>query len=449
MEKSLMESVSVENLRVIHESSLRVLSEFGLRIEHEAARKVLSNNGCPIGEGGVARFPAAVVEKAVSRAPRSYVMGARGKALEMSCDSTHFRCQSGCINVVDHRTGVFRPGTMSDAVELTRIMEEAEHLSVVSSLLFPWDAPLEDRDVATVEVMLEHSTKHIYVQPYTGPSAERIGRLAAEAGGKAGRPFVTFITAPTSPLLCASNELQIMEVACRYGIPVMVGSTPMCGATSPVTLAGQIVLAHAENLALFTLLQLMKPGLPVTYGIRPAVMDMRTGNSTWGDVEWGMATFVLAHLANHFGFITDVVGFPTDSKLSDFQAGAEKGFNAGLISLAPCNMVAGGGFIENILTASAAQVLLDNELAGIYKRVRQGIDWDEEHRAVDLIGRIGPGGNYLTDDHTLKFFRSEIYEPGIFDRNVRENWILKGSRDAAQSAAEQADLILKSKKEGD
>ncbi len=439
---SLLDSVSVPHLGHIHDRAAELLQRTGMRMDHPDARNLLRDNGCTLAEGNVVRFPRKLIDKALASLPESYRMGTREGSVLMAPDALHFRCQSGCINVMDHRTGECRSGTLEDVVAVTRVMERTENLTVTCSLLYPWDVPLDRRDIATVEVMLEHSGKHIYVQPYTGASARVIIDLTEKSGGSKQRPRATFITAPTTPLICAENELEIMMAAARSGIPIMAASTPLCGATSPVTLAGQIILHHAENLAVFTYIQLLEPGAPVTYGIRPGILDMRTANSTWGNVEWGMSSYVLAHLARHLGFMTDVVGFTTDSKVSDFQCGSEKTLNAALLAQAPCNMVAGVGFIETILTASPAQILLDDEVAGIFRRIRRGINWDDDRMALDLIDRVGPGGNYLTEEHTVRYFREELYEPLLFDRNMRDAWKSASGKDAEQRAREMVSSLL-------
>jgi trimethylamine--corrinoid protein Co-methyltransferase len=106
-------------------------------------------------------------------------------------------------------------------------------------------------------------------------------------------------------------------------------------------------------------------------------------------------------------------------------------------------MIAGCGFIETILTASASQIILDNELAGMFARVARGVEWDDAHRAVDLIQRIGPGGNFLAEDHTVQFYREELYQPMIFDRTMRHSWVQNGSADIVSKAAERAKSMAK------
>ena len=253
-------------------------------------------------------------------------------------------------------------------------------------------------------------------------------------------PFIA-ILGVTSPLVFSPNELGVVENAAEYGIPIMCGSTPMGGATSPVDLAGEIVLQHAENLAGLIVIQIAQPGTPATYAIRPSVMDMRSGASVWGAVEWSMMSSALLPLARRRGFLTDVVGLTTDSKRPDSQAGAEKGVSASFAGIYGVNVVAGAGFLETIMTGDYAQLVIDNDLAQSITRIRKGIDFSDLSRAVESIVRIGPGGNYLAEDQTMEHMR-DIVVPGLFDRENRANWEANGSREAAESARSLAQRTI-------
>ena len=217
----------------------------------------------------------------------------------------------------------------------------------------------------------------------------------------------------------------------------MCGSTPMGGATSPVDLAGEIVLQHAENLAGLIVIQIARPGTPATYAIRPSVMDMRSGASVWGAVEWSMMSSVLLPLARKRGFLTDVVRLTTDSKRPDSQAGAEKGVGASFAGIYGANIVAGTGFLETIMTGDFAQLAIDNDLAQSIKRIRKSIDLSDLSRAVESIVRVGPGGNYLAENQTIEHMR-DIVVPELFDRENRANWAANGSRETAESARASA-----------
>jgi trimethylamine--corrinoid protein Co-methyltransferase len=202
------------------------------------------------------------------------------------------------------------------------------------------------------------------------------------------------------------------------------------------------VLHHAENLAGLVLAQVYEPGAPISYAIRPSGMDMRTANSVWGGAEWGVATAVLLQLARRFGFITDAVGLPTDSKTLDEQAGLEKGFNAAFAAVFGANIVAGAGFIETIMTGSLEQLVIDDDIAGMMLRARRGIEIDDDRLASQLIQDVGSGGNYLTDPHTLRYMRSEVFIPAVLNRQNRHAWAKAGEQNTVQSARQRAKDLL-------
>ena len=65
-----------------------------------------------------------------------------------------------------------------------------------------------------------------------------------------------------------------------------------------------------------------------------------------------------------------------------------------------------------------------------------------ETLAMDIISEVGPGGEYLTSDHTLKHMQ-QISAEGLFNRMSREKWIdqLDG-RSITASAYEKARFLL-------
>ena len=205
--------------------------------------------------------------------------------------------------------------------------------------------------------------------------------------------------------------------------------------------AGPVHLETRAALAGLIVIQIAQPGTPATYAIRPSVMDMRSGASVWGAVEWSMMSSALLPLARRRGFLTDVVGLTTDSKRPDSQAGAEKGVSASFAGIYGVNVVAGAGFLETIMTGDYAQLVIDNDLAQSITRIRKGIDFSDLSRAVESIVRIGPGGNYLAEDQTMEHMR-DIVVPGLFDRENRANWEANGSREAAESARSLAQRTI-------
>lgn len=116
-----------------------------------------------------------------------------------------------------------------------------------------------------------------------------------------------------------------------------------------------------------------------------------------------------------------------------------------LPALSGVNLIYGMGMLELGVTFSYAQLLIDNEIAQMVKRVIRGVEVNDETLAVDLIKRVGGGSgkHYLLEKHTMDFVKQEQSRASLFDRKMRLNWEAEtGGKDAAERAAERAREIL-------
>jgi trimethylamine--corrinoid protein Co-methyltransferase len=433
----------------IHNAAYRILEQTGLSVKHELILEKLEGVGCRVDfEKMVVKFPPEIITRFLALIPRSFTLGRRdsNEIFQMTPGTMFTRPQSGCPNVIDLENGKFRTATQDDVSKITRLIDGLENVDFCASLLYPWDAPPSVRDIRVLQIMFNHSNKHAYVQPYDGISTRYMIRMAEALRSSVTElrldSPVTIIVGGTSPLVYSPNELEVMIEVAKVGVPIMIGSTPIAGATAPITLAGQILIQHVENLAGLVILQVLQPGCPVTYAVRPSYMEMRTANATWGNIEWGMTTAATAQLARSNDFLVDVVGLPSDSKVPDVQAAIEKSMNAVLGTLSAPNVFTGIGAIETIKTGSFIQTVIDDEICGMVKRIRKGIGFDEDRLAEELIQQVGISGNYLVEQHTLKYFRTEIYNPRIYDHDLRIRWEKNGSIDLVQRARERSEKLL-------
>jgi len=105
------------------------------------------------------------------------------------------------------------------------------------------------------------------------------------------------------------------------------------------------------------------------------------------------------------------------------------------------NLVHDVGYVNNGLTTSFEQIVVSAEVAGSVLRIAGGIDVDEETMALDLIAEVGPGGEYLTTEHTLKHFRDNWF-PRLIARDPYEKWEQKGRKDLGRRANEFVRHVL-------
>ncbi len=102
--------------------------------------------------------------------------------------------------------------------------------------------------------------------------------------------------------------------------------------------------------------------------------------------------------------------------------------------------------LELGVTFSYAQLLIDDEIVKMVKRVIQGITVTEETLAVDVIKKVGAGKEFLGQKHTRQFMGLEQSKPKLIDRRMRGLWMSHGGKDLATRANEKAIEILENHK---
>jgi trimethylamine--corrinoid protein Co-methyltransferase len=87
-------------------------------------------------------------------------------------------------------------------------------------------------------------------------------------------------------------------------------------------------------------------------------------------------------------------------------------------------------------------VVLANELIGMVKRYLAAFEITDDTLAIDVIDRVGPMGNFLSESHTLDNFRNDMWFPSHFDRRTFEGWFDAGSEPITAPLHKRAVEIL-------
>jgi trimethylamine--corrinoid protein Co-methyltransferase len=438
-----------DQIQSVHQASLNVLSTIGLRIFDPSILDLLATFGAEVDyPKKIARIPAELVEDEVSKVPRSPTLYGRASRWNMPLQtgSLFSHPSGGMTRVMDGETLNVREANLSDLERLVCLVDSLENLHCCTTIVSPSDVPSQCRDVHAAECVFRNTEKHAIVAPSTAKQLHYIAEICKHLAGGVEelrkKHILTCVISPTSPLAYSTEATQMLRICAENGLPVSLLPTPLAGATSPVTLAGTLVQQNAEILGGNVVVQLLAPKTIVTYSPRPMALDMRTGVPVYGGVEYGIMSACAVQLARRYGFPTDVAGFGTNSKVLDEQSAFERTINALAAAQAGANVLDGAGLLEHDLTASAEQLVIDNEILGLIKRTLSGINLDKENLAVDVIRRVGHEGNFLAERHTLDHFRSEHYVPTLCDRRTRIQWERMGARDIVKAAREKMHNLL-------
>jgi len=437
----------------IHLGTLEVMEKTGLFVEDEEALEIFDGGGADVNrKSKIVKFPPYVVEDAIRSAPSKILLPGRNPRHDFIVEGNRvgFTNFGEGIFVNDLSTGEQRSSNKQDTADAALLVDYLENFDLCQRAVGARDKPPEALSVHNAEAVLTHTSKHCVIGPVDREPLKWVIEVAAAvAGGKdklRERPLLSFNTCPTSPLRLLGPFCRIVIDAARFGITPNIISMAMAGASAPVSLAGALVIQNAEILGGIVLSQLVRKGASVLYGSTTTIMDLKITTSPMGCPEIGMVSAAAAKLAQYYGIPSWVAGGWGDSKLPDAQAGHEKTLTALLPALAGANIIYGSGSLEMGTVLDWAQLVMDNEFAGMIKHVVNGITVNDEMLAVDVIHEIGPFGDFIGHEHTRKHMRSLQSQPKLIDRRRRDFWLQLGGKDLAERAREEAKYILKTHK---
>jgi len=443
----MLRMLDEEEIGQIRQASLEILDRFGARVDDPLLRDRLHDYGCRI-EGDRVYFPAQVVEKTlanvrkevsfVSRSGRRAVAGP-GQVLSHST--------GGIPNIIDPQSGRTRLATLEDFRQAVRLMDHLEELDMPCALFYPDDIPGQISQVKQAEQLLRYSTKPVYGPGISSPGEARyIAQLyAAFAGGRSLRedPIGLVGISPISPLIFPREITDTIAVIVGAGIPTVMLCAPVAGISAPLPLAGGVAQTNAEMLAFAVIAATTDPRTPLFYGSRLNYPNMKNGYSIWGLPEVGIGSAMAAQVAASYGFLSDVYGLACSSCTFDNQAGYEKAINGLLPVTAGANLISGFGSMANLMVSSQEQLVIDNELFAMLRRVKRGAAVNEDTLGLAVTETVLAGGNYLEQEHTVRHLRAgELFIPRLgFDRSWTE-WATSGAADIRAAARERAGKIL-------
>ncbi len=442
------ELVGEESLELIHQTSMRILSEVGIAFYDDESQAILREHGVEVKED-IAYFDPALVESYIGMAPSSFTQLARNPQRQVIIGGQHI-----CFAPVYGPPYVFnldrgrREATLADFqnfIKLAYLSPFLHHSG--GTIVEPTDEPVDTRHLDMLFSHIKYSDK-----PFMGSviSAENAadGVLMAEIlfGADEIRqdPGLISLINISSPRRLDDRMLGALKVYARARQATIITPFVLSGAMAPVSVAGTVAQLNAEALAGIAFAQMCGPGAPVVYGSFQTTIDLQSGAPVFGGPETQLSLYLSAQLARRYGLPFRSGGMFASSKISDAQAGYESIMSMLPAVMARVNFVLhAAGWLENGLTAGYEKFVLDCELLGMYHKYLQGVDFSEDALALDSIRSVEPGGHHLGTEHTMRHFRSAFYRAELFDYNSAEQWQEEGSLDATQRANKQYKKLLR------
>ncbi|NWG02016.1 MAG: trimethylamine methyltransferase family protein [Syntrophaceae bacterium] len=437
-----------DQIKEIHLATLEVLEKVGVRILDEEGIQLLKEAGCQVKNENVLQIPRGLVEESIHSAPSSIQIYNRkgNEVMQLGGDHVYFGLGTDLIYTYDLKTGSLRRSCLQDVVNAAKTGDCLEEIDFIASFALAQDVPTNLMYIECFKALLENSIKPIF---FTAAGAEDLSVILQMAEVVAGdearlreKPFLIHYSEPTSPLSHSKSAIRKLFLCADKGIPINYTPALLAGATGPVTLAGAITVANAEALSGVVLHQRRAKGAPIISGFVATTMDMLTSTAVYGGPEFRLTHSACTDLYHYYGLPVWGTAGASDAHCFDQQAAMEATFSILMGTLEGANLIHDVGYLGQGLIGSPATIVMGSEIISYVKRIRRGFDISQEQIAMEVIQKVGPGGNFLTTESTRRLHRQEHWRPKYMNRDNPDMWKEKGSKTYGERVTQKALEIL-------
>jgi len=439
--------VSESQIHEIKQAALLILERTGVKLGHPEALRLVKAAGAIVREDRVFT-PRYLIEEALAKAPKGFVVYDRlgNPVMDLSGRKSYYGTSTASPNQEEIGSRKIIPTTLEGISRGARLADGLGNIDFVMPFGTANDAPLESAELYEMEEVMANTTKPVVFCGYSGRGvALALEMAAAVAGGReelARKPFVIPYPEPITPLHYPFEVVERIFACSDFMIPQLTSGAQITGMTSPMTLAGSLALANAECFFSIFLAQLRKAGSPCFICASIGTSNLRNGLGHISCPELSLTLAVQAAIGRSLGLPTWGLAGATDSKTVDAQAGIEAALELVLQALAGVSLIHDSGYLDMGMSCSFAMLVMDDEIISWVKRFMSGLEISADTLATEVIHKVGPGGNFLTNKHSVKYARSESWQSGLFSKEAYNTWAEAGRKTLEERAHERAAKIL-------
>ena len=444
--------LSASDIQRIFDTAFRMLEELGMGDAPPLLVEQATAAGASVNTSGRLCFSRNMVEDIIAGACKSFVFHGRDDrhTIEIGGEHVYFGTGGAAVQTLDLATGRYRPSTLVDLYDFTRLVDTLENVSWFTRCCIATDVPdIFELDVNTAYCLMRGTSKPVGMSftlgEHVDPIVDMFDQVAGGEGEFAKKPFCKAHISPViSPMRYGDDAFDVTLACIRRGVPINAIIAGMSGATAPATLDGMLAASLAETLAALCMVNVFAPGYPMIFSNWPFVIDLRTGAFSGGGGEIALMNAASAQLSNELGLPSGVAASMSDAKAVDAQMGAEKALSSLACGLSGANLVyESSGMMASLLGASFEGFVLDNEmLSNVYRMVR-GIEVKDDTLGFDAMKDVIAGeGHFIGETQTMEAMQRDYFYPRLADRLEPDAWFEAGATDASTRAKNHAIQVL-------
>ena len=423
-----------DEMDAIHNSALRVLERTGMWIDHPKALEYLRAAGCRVDmDRRTVKFPPEVVEAAVARMRRNFQDPNRWpkrtsvRYSQVRFDNQPFRVHEDftvsaggfCCFIWDME-GQRRYATLEDVRQSLKLADKLDEIAYTGLPCSAQEVPAHLRPVVMAAELVKATRKYGGIETFRGDQVRyvaRIGEIVAGSREALRRdPILVGYAEARSPLCLDAPMADVMLAHLEAGLPQSLDTMPNGGATAPMSAAGVLALGLAESLGGLVLGYAVDPNATLTIDLTPSYCDMRSMHFGYAGAErMPLLAARVQLISEYYGCPSGIHGGKTDACVPGIQVGVEKAISMYVTVMAGAVGFGTVGHLENAVTFSPLQLVIDNEIARYVRHAVRGFEVNEETLGLKVIEDVGPNGHTYDHVHTVQNFRKvELLSP-FFD----------------------------------
>ena len=433
-----VEVISADQVEAIHNAALKLLASTGIKVLHPPARALFQAAGAGVADEMVRLDPDLVMDLLAS-VPPTFTLAARNpaKSLRIGGRDMVFTSVGGPAYVMDIDGGR-RDGTFAELCEFLKLIQGINVIHQEGGGPFePMDLPAATRHLDLYLAQITYLDKSWQTQTLGHARTMDGIEMAAIMFGCAPEDLplsLLGIINTNSPLQLDVPMAEGLIAMAAHGQVNVITPFTLAGAMAPVSIAGALVLQHAEAMAGICLTQIVKKGVPVMYGGFTSNVDMRSGAPAFGTPEYAKAAQASGQLARRIG-----VPFRSSNVTSANAVDAQAAYES---QMALWGAITGGahliehaaGWMHGGLTASYEKLILDAEMLQMMQAWMEPMATDDAALGLDAIAEAGPGGHFFGTAQTMGSYQTAFHQPMLSNWDNYPNWLEKGSEEAPRRA---------------
>ena len=442
--------LSDQEIVQIHEASINILETSGVLVYSKKALDLLNSKGAIVDyDKKLVRIPRKIVESCLKSVPKMIDLYDRNGNKYLTLGDGIPKCASGhnAIFIIDANTNERRNSTVKDVENFALISDKLADIDVVGVPVMPQDVTPKATLLYAVKALYENTTKPLFFSTEsTAINASIIDMMKAIAGKNSISECPSAISqlSSTSPLLWEPGAVDALIDVATEGVPLNLLPEPMTGVSAPYTVAGLLTMHNTEVLSGVVLSQLVRSGTPVIYGSSWTTFDMKYTAAIIGSPETSMLRVAGCQMARYYNMPSHTTAPNSDSNAHDEQNSWEKTISNMCAICGGNDLVMNSGMFATGLTISLEQLVLDDEINGIIRRLHRGIQVDKNTIGVQVINSVGPKGSFLMEEHTMDYLYSgEFREVKVSNTNNYDNWMAEGAPTVEKNASKIVENYLK------